>query len=58
MSVSKLIARVRKKFRAAAIAMDSLDSVELIIAIEKTFDVDILDAELNTLTTPVLSAIG
>ena len=40
------------KLKSSLFEMDSLDSVEILIAIEETFDVTVSDAEAEAMATP------
>jgi hypothetical protein len=46
------IANLRKRLKTAALGMDSLDSVEVVMAIEEVFDVTISDDAAAAMATP------
>jgi acyl carrier protein len=52
MNFASWVSQARKVLNEIAASMDSLDSVEVVIAVEKTFDVVITDEEAQGMQTP------
>ena len=51
-SKTNIIARAWKSLNSSLKAMDSLDSVEIVMAIEEAFDVTISDSDAEAMQTP------